>query len=299
MSTEHFPRGASAEQEAREAAAAFREKHGLGYAPLGDLVALIDLTRQVDVAMLDSGPDEHGMTIRDPERGVVMVAAARTRNPMRQRSTLAHELGHIVFDDYATPRAEGWGQRDPEEVRADAFARYLLVPLEAISLYVARKKAQEVSTLSALVQQFQASPQIVTIQLAEAGLISPTIKREWLATHSAPALAAKYGWSDQYRALQQESDSRRAPQRLLTRAVAGYINGTISLAYIARLRGIAVEEVAAEFSEQAITPAGQDTEPLGADELALLTPPENITAAPVDFSDLDALEADEADEPDE
>lgn len=280
----------SLEREARVRASAFREEHGLDHAPLGDLVALIDLTQQVDVAILDSGPDEHGMTMRDPDRGVVMVAAARTRNPMRQRSTLAHELGHILFKDYATPRTEGWGKRDPEEIRADAFARHLLIPIEGLvsSHMIERRRNQKISpqTLSALVQRYVVSPALVAIQLAEADLISDDHKRE-LSAFTTPSLAAQYGWSDQYKALQQESDTRRAPQRLLTRAVAGYMSGTVSLPYIARLRGIPVEEVQAEFEAEGIVAYAHDE--LTDEDAALLTPPPRGAGDAVDLSDLDAL----------
>ncbi|WP_448070821.1 ImmA/IrrE family metallo-endopeptidase [Georgenia yuyongxinii] len=248
-------------------------------------MALIDRTQQVDVAILDVGPDEHGMTTRDPERGVVMVAAARTRNPMRQRSTLAHELAHVLFADYEAPRSEGWGARDREEVRADAFARHLLVPLDALrhGHFIPQQPVVEVAVLSDLVQQFQASPQIVAIQLAEAGLIGADLKREWMAW-SAPRLAARYGWTDQYQVWQQESDTRRAPQRLLARAVTGYLTGVVSLHYVARLRGAEVEAVAAEFAEQGLLPGLP--EPVADIDLAELAPPE-IARPAVDFGDLE------------
>lgn len=282
------------ESQARAAADQFRRDHGFGLAPLGDLVALIELTLGVDVAILAAPPDSHGMTLRDPERDVVMVAAARTRNPMRQRSTLAHELAHIVFNDYAEPRASGWGRRDPEEVRADNFARNLIVPLGdlgEVAADVSQHGPSELSTLSALVQHFLASPAIVAIQLANAGMISEELKTEWVATMTAPKLAGKFGWADQYRLMQHESHARRAPQRLLARAVDGYTRGIVSVAYIARLRGMGVAEVEAEFAEQGIEPISDDS---GENLEALLPPEQPLT----DVSDLDALGLDEVD-PDE
>lgn len=89
----------NAEHEGRAAAARFREEHNLGVLPLGDLVALIEQATGIDVAVLDTGPDEHGLTMRDPVRNVVFIGVARSRTPMRQRSTLAHELGHVLFED--------------------------------------------------------------------------------------------------------------------------------------------------------------------------------------------------------
>src|SRR5260370_41157379 len=90
----------TAETEGSASAARFRQEHHLGVQPLGDLVAVIEQATGIDVAVLDAGPDEHGLTMRDPVRGTIFIGVARTRNPMRQRSTLAHELGHGLFEDW-------------------------------------------------------------------------------------------------------------------------------------------------------------------------------------------------------
>jgi hypothetical protein len=78
---------------------------------------------------------------------------------------------------------------------------------------------------------------MVAIQLREGRYISQAQVRSW-ASITSPQLAAQFGWSDQYHALQRESDTRRTPQRLLARATAGYLANVISLRAIARLRGI-------------------------------------------------------------
>src|SRR5690625_1333285 len=61
----------NAELQGKRAAEAFREEHHLGVQPLGDLVALIEQTTGHDVAVLDAGPHEHGLTMRDPSRDAV------------------------------------------------------------------------------------------------------------------------------------------------------------------------------------------------------------------------------------
>lgn len=75
-----------AEQQAKQAAEAFRGKHRLGEHPLGDLVSIVERAAGCDVAVLGTGPDEHGLTMRDPVRDAVFIGVARIRNPMRQRS---------------------------------------------------------------------------------------------------------------------------------------------------------------------------------------------------------------------
>ncbi|MBF6498848.1 ImmA/IrrE family metallo-endopeptidase [Nocardia cyriacigeorgica] len=243
------------ETEGRDAAARFRREHRLGVQPLGDLVAIIEQATAIDVAVLDAGPDEHGLTMRDPVRNAVIIGVARTRNPMRQRSTLAHELGHVLFQDWADDHTGNWSDRTPTEVRADAFARHLLAPIEGLREFLGDRETATRSTLSEVVQRFLVSPPIAAIALHQAGYIDEATKHEWMAS-TAPQLAARYGWSDQYRALQADSDQRRAPQRLLARAIKAYEEEVLSAQAIATLRGIPLEAAQEELREAGIEPAG-------------------------------------------
>jgi len=244
----------TAETEGSALAERFRGDHHLGVQPLGDLVAVIEQATGIDVAVLDAGPDEHGLTMRDPVRGTIYIGVARTRNPMRQRSTLAHELGHVLFEDWAGSDAGDWSDRDPAEIRADAFARHLLVPADGLRDFVGDQSSAGVATLSDVVQRFLVSPPIAAIALRQAGYIDEATKQDWM-TLTTPRLAARFGWADQYQALQASSDRRRAPQRLLARAIAGYAEGVLPAQAIATLRGISVQTLMEELSEAGVTPA--------------------------------------------
>jgi Zn-dependent peptidase ImmA (M78 family) len=244
----------TAETEGSASAARFRQDHHLGVQPLGDLVEVIEQATGIDVAVLDVGPDEHGLTMRDPSRGTVFIGVARTRNPMRQRSTLAHELGHVLFEDWVDNDRGDWSDRSPAEIRADAFARHLLVPAEGLREFITARSTIGSSALSAVVQRFLVSPQIAAIALRQAGYIDEATKQEWM-TLSAPQLAARFGWTDQYQALQASSDRRRAPQRLLARAITGYAEGVLPAQAIATLRGISLETLVEELGEAGVTPA--------------------------------------------
>lgn len=244
----------TAETQGSAYAARFREDHHLGVQPLGDLVSVIEQATGIDVAVLDAGPDEHGLTMRDPVRGTVFIGVARTRNPMRQRSTLAHELGHVLFEDWTDSDADDWSDRSPAEIRADAFARHLLVPVEGLREFIGTGPPAGLSTLSAMVQRFVVSPKIAAIALCQATYIDEATKQEW-RTLTAPKLAARFGWTDQYQALQASSDRRRAPQRLLARAITGYAEGVLPAQAIATLRGISLEAVEEELREAGVAPA--------------------------------------------
>lgn len=242
----------TAESEGRALAEKFRRQRHLGNQPLGDLAALIEQTTGYDVAILDVSADEHGMTMRDPQREAVFIAIASTTNPMRQRSTLAHELAHVLFEDWIDHDGEGWDERTSEEVRADAFARHLLIPQNGLKEFVGDRVVGE-STLSAVVQHFLVSPQIAAIAMSQTFQISDAKKTEWNSL-STPALAARFGWSDQYRALQAESSQRRAPQRLLARAIDGYVEQVVSLRTLAMLRRCDVQLIETELREAGIVP---------------------------------------------
>lgn len=266
----------TAESAGRTAAADFRVRHRLGMQALGDLITLIEQTTQHDVAILEVGPDEHGLTMCDPDRGTVFIGVARTPHPMRQRSTLAHELAHVVFEDYR--KAPGAGtRRSFEEIRADAFARHLLAPVAAVKDFLGDRKDVSTADLSSVVQKFLVSPSVAVIVMCEAGYLDVKTKKSWmqLSTHT---LAARFGWADHYRTLQHESDRTRPPRRLLARAIAGYSEGVVSAQVVATLRGVGVETVVEDLEEAGVFPCLPEVPWVSASDMQI---------APVDTSDLD------------
>lgn len=252
----------SLEQQAQRAADEFRREHRLGVQPLGDLVALIEQTTGHDVAILDADPDEHGLIMRDPERNKVFIGVARSHKPMRQRSSLAHELAHLIFQDWS----DELGKRSPEEIRADAFARHLLVPQEGVKEFLGSTHDVSRQTLSDVVQRFLVSPAIAAIAMREAGYVPSDLASEWGRTPT-PQLATRFGWSDQYEALQVDSNRLRAPQGLVSRAIAGYAEGVVSAQTIATLRGVPAERIVHELEGIGIVPRVPDDREFEPDEL--------------------------------
>lgn len=278
------------EQEAHDAAEGFRKDQGLGVAPLGDLVTLIEQTRGVDVTVLHiNDENEHGLTVVDPKRAATIVAVACTDHPMRWRSNLGHELGHLVFNDHVAGQPGTVNHDAPVERRAQSFARHLLIPRGGIQHLLNIHETQpqdresgvvDVRLLSDLVQRFQVSPAMAALQLRGMTAIDQHAWEEW-SSLSTRSLAARFGWADQYAAWQSESRQHRAPQRLLARAVAGYLAGVVSLATVASVRGVAPEVLAAEFADAGIEPTSTPAEPDPGDQLAI------APAASVDLTWLD------------
>lgn len=255
---------ANADQIAKQTAEDFRRDHRLGVQPLGDLVAIIEQTTGYDVAVLDAGQDEHGLTMCDPVRGAVFIGVARSRNPMRQRSTLANELGHLVVKGW---KADGeFGRRTPEEIQADSFARHLLAPVDGVREFLGERESTSESELSAVVQHFLVSPAIAAIAMRDAGYVDHSVANDWMQ-YRTPQLATRFGWSDYYAALQSDSDRLRAPQNLVARAVRGYAEGVVSAQTIATLRAVDVEIVRAELLEAGVHPVEHRVTEITAEEL--------------------------------
>jgi Zn-dependent peptidase ImmA (M78 family) len=257
---------AGAEQQAEAAAEEFRRQHHLGVQPLGDLAALIEQTTGHDVAVLDAPADSHGLTMRDPARGRTFIGVARTRHPMRQRSTLAHELAHVVFGDWA----EDLAVRSVEEIRADAFARYLLIPRAGLTAFLDERARVDLSTLSDVVQRFLVSPAMAAIAMRRIRVIDSETCETWKVL-STPHLATRFGWQDHYATLQADSDRLRAPQGLVARATAGYAAGVVPPQAVATLRGVTVEAMQEELDSAGIVPTQPDPEDYELHELSEIT----------------------------
>ena len=275
----------STQDRGRQEAERFREQYGLGEGPLGDLVGIVEETTGYDVAIVEAPSEEHGLTMTDPLRGVTFIAVAASRHPMRQRSTLAHELSHVVHCDGGLVLREGKGGRRPVPERlADAFARHLLVPRSAIlRIMKDHNGAWSEADLSLVVRKFLVSPAIAAIALSEAGAIADDLKKVWMQIWT-PDLATRHGWGDYYAALQGESRRTRPPRRLLARAVEGYRRGVVSLQRLSALRGLPTEEVLGELTHAGVHPPS--AEPAWA-------VPESLPAPSLDLADLDALLEDE------
>lgn len=254
----------SNEGEGRQAAEEFRRLHNLGVQPLGDLVAIIEQQTGHEVTILEGEPDEHGLTMRDPASGVTYIGVACTPHPMRQRSTLAHELAHVIFEDWNSD--VGIGRRSPEEIRADAFARHLLLPSGGLAAMLGDRRQITEADLAAVVQRFLVSPPLAAIALCNHNYIDEQTKDTWLRLTSS-TLATRYGWSDHYQSLQADSVRTRPPQKLLARAIAGYSEGVVGAQVIATLRGISVDDAASELAAAGVIPRSASIPTMAAHEL--------------------------------
>lgn len=265
----------SNEKAGQKAAENFRREFDLGVEPIVNVARLIEQTVGIGVAYVDTPTPGHGMTMRLGDR--CMISVGCTAHPMRLRSTLAHELGHLRLssvDRYLDH--SNWDKRTPEEIQADAFARHLLVPLDAAKMAEHNAEATT-ALLSDLVQRYMASPEIVAIQLREVKAIDQKTCREW-SKLSSSHLASQFGWRAEYQALVAQTNARRAPQALLARAIEGYRWNLVTPATIARLDGKRDSRaVTTQLEDEGIAPMGTgDIVPLRPTEVGDGLTPEEL-----------------------
>ena len=236
------------EKQAQQLADAFRADHGLDDGPIKDMHELVHVTKGIDVISMNVPETEHGLSMCDSATGRVVIAVATTPYPMRQRSSIAHELGHVVAGDLKRDLRLVPGKRSSAEIRADAFARHLLLPLNGVRHRIPGDAPGGValSVLSDLVQEFEVSPSIAAIQLRMVGLIDAGTCAAW-SSRSAANLATTFGWGSQYRSLISDSSAPRAPQALMARAVEGYQRGVLGITELAAWYGQDASELENEL----------------------------------------------------
>jgi len=98
-----------------------------------------------------------------------------TDSPERQRFTLAHELGHLIYnhdeDKFGLNYRDGSRERNSAEKQADDFAAEVLMPSPIV-----RKKLKEYSdarpTIAEIASLFGVSKDAMRVKLENMGLLS-------------------------------------------------------------------------------------------------------------------------------
>jgi Zn-dependent peptidase ImmA (M78 family) len=227
------------EKAGRDAAKRVRDKHHLGAAPIADVATLLEEEMGFDVLIAPMPAGVDAMVAAEDQRGRVIIGVATTKNAERQRFSIAHELGHAVFEDLL----EGTSTHSvysEEEDRAHCFARHFLIPVDGMEMRLNELDAVagelEEEHLSALVQYFGVSAHVAARQLRQAGWIDDERYRQWKDVE-ARHLAPLYGWDAERATRVATSTTSRTPQRLAARATRAYVAGLVPLQTLAGIRG--------------------------------------------------------------
>jgi transcriptional regulator with XRE-family HTH domain len=265
-----LPTAGSPRERGRAAAKQVRTALGCDIAPIADLVEAIEHFTGVDAGTMPLPSGVSGVCATDPNRVTSIVLVNSTDVAERQRFTLAHELGHLLFGD-TTHVDTVDSRRSPREVLCDEFARHLLIPCDGVRAWLDRsagavdKVRVDERSMALMARHFGVSPDATRVQLDRMGLLSSYLKdaelpgRRW---------AYRYGWGPQYDSDQAAAGQSRVPRRILDRAIEAYRRGKLGVGVLARLQDRSVTQV-----EHALAEAGVVIEPVAhrADVTALVT----------------------------
>lgn len=171
----------------------FRVALGYGDEPIESMRDLLERRLRIPVIQAELGDRIAGATIASgARRAIVVNLSGRNRNVFARRSTVAHELCHILFDpreqlrDLRVDEYDELDRRedqvpDPVEQRANAFAVQLLAP-QAAALRVYDEDHEE--GLARLIQRYGISFTAARYQIWNA--LGRTIPFELLNTQQAP-----------------------------------------------------------------------------------------------------------------
>lgn len=244
------------EAEGKRAAQAFRSRHGLGEGPIKDVADLVQATVNADVALVNFDQSLAAMICVDKQDETTLIAVGTTDNPERQRFSIAHELGHYVFNEFA----DNLNDEDDTAIedRAHAFARHLLLPDAALSDFLTDRGYEKLAlperALSHVVALFEVSGTVAAIQLHESRWIDDETFEAWQNVE-ASYLAQRYGWAAERRARVIEAQTERPPRRMMDNATEAYVEHYLDIKTLAHLDGSATaDELSRTLKNSGIVP---------------------------------------------
>lgn len=226
--------------------------------PVGDLVGLVE-GLGVPVERRPLPEDVHGMTVHDESdarwTAVVFVSSADWWT--RQRYTLAHELCHLLYRD-SQPVIVDRDEEDStelSEIRAEAFARHLLLPDAAVRGRVSRGYPSDLSLMADLVLSYGVSRTAVLKALQAVAQWSDDRRARVDADAlSVSDLMAEAGRRDEWQAACAGQREPSSSGLLLDLALNAYRDQLVPLTLVADVLDRPADEVADELTAQGWAP---------------------------------------------
>jgi Zn-dependent peptidase ImmA (M78 family)/transcriptional regulator with XRE-family HTH domain len=172
-----------------------RNELGLGVAPIRSMSGLFE-ELGIRLVWTDRLPEEvQGVSLHDPDVGPSVIANLNGRRHVwwTLRSTLAHELCHILYDRQpAAPLgiASRRDQRDDLEQRANAFGVYFLAPRDGVRRLLMARGCRpyelDRTDVHAVMSHFGLGKEAATAHLMHLDWITNE-QRHTLLTHRYPA----------------------------------------------------------------------------------------------------------------
>jgi Zn-dependent peptidase ImmA (M78 family)/transcriptional regulator with XRE-family HTH domain len=206
------------------------------------LTALVEDIFGADVGVVDLGAGFDGLAASSDAAKLIVLATSQI--PGRQRFTLAHELGHLLAgDDHGVhldkdifDRAQ---QKEPGEMRANAFAAAFVMPEEILRGRVGRTGLAE-RGFAELACDLLVSPATLAYRLLNLRLIDSGTCDRFKSISGAKA-ASLAGRAREWGQRVAEANSPRPPGLLVRDAYVAYESGAATLRPYANLLGVDVD----------------------------------------------------------
>ena len=215
------------------------------------LAALVEDVFGADVAVVELGQGFDGLAASSDEAKLIVLATSQV--PGRQRFTLAHELGHLLAgDDHGVhldrdifDRAQ---QRNPSEMRANAFAAAFLMPDDVLRDRVGPAGLTD-DRFAALACDLLVSPATLAFRLQNLRLVDSRACDRFRAITGAKAASLAGRASDWVQHV-ADANAPRPPGLLVRDAYAAYESGVTTLRPYANLLGVDVDELRAAIESE-------------------------------------------------
>lgn len=207
--------------------------------PVVDLLELVEGQLDVPVLIEQFAADDIAGVLLRHASGDRFVGINADHHPVKQRFTLAHELGHLHLGHQ--PRIErasdvfGSAPTDPQEVEANYFAAEFLAPRQALTTWL--EERDEIATVNAeaiarLALSFGIAFPTACYRLERAGAIGATAKRRLVAELSANGkqYAQRHGdarLKDAMEALWRDKAYPRVPRQTAIYAKQAHVDGLL------------------------------------------------------------------------
>jgi Zn-dependent peptidase ImmA (M78 family) len=234
-----------------------RDALGLGNDPIGDLVNLVENSGlPVCFRHLPSGV--RGLNVLQqssggPPRRIVVITADEPWTA--QRFTLAHELCHGLYNDQGQVIVDDVDTPDTKpELRAEAFARHLLLPTESIRLELLKShwRADQPQFVLYLMVSYGISRDATVRALQSDGLIDAE-DADHLRQCSVTQLIAESPYEVEWARLSADDGVESGSPLLVQRALKAYEQGFINAQIVADLLDQGLEETKLELARQGWT----------------------------------------------
>ena len=139
----------------------------------------------VTIVHVDESDENSGFLYREPKTGKVVLGVNSNHAPVRQRFTLAHELGHLLLHSSQPVHVDGKGMgfqvhlrnelsgegTKRSEVEANLFAAELLMPRDMLRLELAGVQTlmtlDDEGLIAELAEKYEVSQMALSIRLSQ------------------------------------------------------------------------------------------------------------------------------------